>query len=119
MLFEAATLAVAAAMHLSGNVHGRGRPFDADHAGIAEVIIGVLLAAGAVALLRVPARARTTGIVCNVIAAAGFANGLSMTARGGDLPDIAYHVIVLPLLIGSVVALARTPRTSVRPRRSR
>jgi hypothetical protein len=28
--------------------------------------------------------------------------------RGGHLPDIAYHVAVLPLPIGSLIALIRT-----------
>jgi hypothetical protein len=41
MLFEAATLAVASVLHLSGNVHGRGAPFNAQHAGIAEAVIGM------------------------------------------------------------------------------
>ena len=109
MAFEAITLAVASTLHLSGHVHGRGKPFDADHAGIIEAIIGAALAAGAIAMLRAPARARTIGIVLNSLAAAGFLNGLNMTARGGDAPDIAYHLGFLPVLIGSVIVLARTP----------
>ena len=108
MAFEAFTLAVASTMHLSGHVHGRGEPFDANHAGIAEAIIGAMLAAGAVAMLRAPARARTIGVVLNGLAIVGFLNGLSITARGGDAPDIAYHLVVLPLLVASVVVLART-----------
>jgi hypothetical protein len=109
MAFEALTLAVASTLHLAGYVHGRGQPFDADHAGVAEALIGAALAAAAVAMLRSPRRARTIGIVLNSVAAAGFLNGLSLTARGGDAPDIAYHLVFLPVLIGSVVVLVRRP----------
>jgi hypothetical protein len=122
MALEAASLAVAAALHLSGRVHGRGAPFDADHAGIAEAIIGACLLVGAIVMIRVPGRARATGIVLNCFAVAGFLLGLSMTARGGDVPDITYHLVVLPLLIGSVIALARATPTGahgVRPARSK
>jgi hypothetical protein len=96
MACEAATLAVASILHLP------------NRAGIAEAIIGVVLAAGALAMVRVPAGARTIGIVLNSLAIAGFLNGLIMTARAGDAPAIAYHLAVLPVLVASVVALARS-----------
>jgi hypothetical protein len=37
---------------------------------------------------------------------------LNFTAPGGDLPDVAYHLTVLPFLIGSLIVLlrARPPR---------
>jgi hypothetical protein len=108
MLFEAATLAVASALHLSGNVQGRSLPFNADHAGIAEAIIGVVLAAGAVVMLRSPARARAVGLGATGFAIAGFLLGLNLTARGGHIPDVAYHVVMLPVLIGGLVALLRS-----------
>jgi hypothetical protein len=107
MALEAASLAVAATLHLSGHAHGRGKSFNPDGAGIAEAIIGAVLLVGALAMIRAPVRARSIGIVLNGFAAAGFLFGLSFTARGGDAPDIAYHLVVLPLLIGSVIALAR------------
>ena len=110
MVFEAATLAVASALHLSGHVHGRSEPFDADHAGIAEAVIGAVLAGGAVAMLRAPARARTAGVAATGFAIVGFLVGLSITARGGRLPDVAYHVIVLPLLIAGLIVLLRAGR---------
>ena len=49
MIFVAATLAVASGLHLSGNAHG-STPFDADHAGVAEAIIGIVLASAAIAM---------------------------------------------------------------------
>ena len=97
MACVAVSLAVASILHLP------------NRAGIAEAIIGVVLAAGAIAMIRVPARARTIGIVLNSLAIVGFLNGLTMTARDGDAPAIAYHLAVLPVLIASVVVLARGP----------
>jgi hypothetical protein len=110
MAVEALSLAVASALHLSGQVHGRSAPFDADHAGIAEALIAAVLGAAVLTMFRAPARARAVGIAATGFAIVGFLVGLSMTARGGDLPDIGYHVTVLPLLIGSLVVLVRAGR---------
>jgi hypothetical protein len=107
MAFEAVSLAVASALHLSGQVHGRGQPFDADHAGIAEAIICIVLASGAFFMLRAAEHARAIGLVTIGFAIVGFGVGLSMTTRGGDLPDIAYHLTILPLLGASMVVLIR------------
>src|SRR5437867_1258383 len=72
MGFAAATLAVASVLHLSGHVHGRSEPFDAAHAGIAEAIIGTVLACGAVAVFRRSSRARAIGIATTGFAIIGF-----------------------------------------------
>lgn len=104
----AGSLAVAAALHLSGHVHGRSAPFDAAHAGIAEALIGAVLASAAVALRRRGVRARRAGLWALGFAVLGFCWGLSMTSQGGHWPDIAYHLSVLPLLTGSFVALLRS-----------
>ena len=112
----AASLAVASALHLSGHVHGRGAPFDADHAGVAEAVIGTVLAAAAVAMVRAPARARTIGVAATSFATAGFLLGLSITARGGDAPDIAYHLTVLPILVASLVVMVRGGEKVAAPR---
>jgi hypothetical protein len=108
MVIEAMTLAVASALHLSGHVTGRSSPFDADHAGIAEAIIGALLVTGAVMMIWLPRKARVIGTIVNGLAIAGFINGLTLTAQGGHLPDIGYHLVVLPLLIASLFALLRS-----------
>jgi hypothetical protein len=105
MIVEAASLAVASALHVSGNVTGRSKLFDADDAGIAEAIIGAVLLGGAIAIFRLPRWGRTIGLAATGFATAGFIVGLSITARGGHWPDIAYHLAVLPVLIGSLVAL--------------
>jgi hypothetical protein len=108
----AVSLAVTSGLHLSGLLGGRSAPFDADRAGIAEALIGVVLAVAAVGLARSGRRARRVGLLGFGFAIAGFGVGLSMTSRGGHWPDIAYHLTVLPLLIGCFVALLRVPRTS-------
>lgn len=110
----AGSLAVASALHLSGQVSGRGEPYDAEHAGIAEAIIGAVLVAGVVVMFRSPQRARTAGLVAAGFATAGFLLGLTMTAQGGHWPDIVYHLAVLPFLIGSLVVLVRSRAVLVR-----
>jgi len=105
--FEAATLTVVSALHLTGAIHGRSRPFDASDAGIAEAIICVALAAGAAALLRAPDRGRPVALAATGFAIAGFIAGLTFTARGGDAPDIIYHATMLPVLVATLILLAR------------
>jgi hypothetical protein len=115
MAVEALTLAVASSLHVSGVVHGRSAPFDGSHAGIAEAIIGLVLAVGSVAMFRIPSRARTIGLAVTTFAIAGFLLGLSFTVRGGHLPDIAYHITLLMVLTASLAALVRVGRS--RPQR--
>jgi peptidoglycan/LPS O-acetylase OafA/YrhL len=110
MAFVAATLAVASVLHLSGVARGRSEPFDADHAGVAEAIIGVVLMFGAVALARAPARSRAIGIATIGFAILGFVVGLNFTVRGGHAPDVAYHILVLPVLIATLIVLLRAGR---------
>jgi len=57
-------------------VHGRSQPFNPDRAGIAEAIIGIALAGGAIAMARAPSKAG--GSVCvEWLATLGFLNGLT------------------------------------------
>jgi hypothetical protein len=108
MGFVAATLAIGSFVHLAGYTPGRTKPpFDADHAGIAEAIIAVVLACGAAAVLRASSRARTAALATTSFAILGFLVGLSMTARGGDVADFVYHVIMLPVLIATLILLLR------------
>jgi len=106
----AASLALVSILHLTGLVGGRAAPFDSEHAGIAEASIGAVLASGSIILLRGARRPRAIGLTVTVFAIAGFIVGLTITAQGGHLPDIAYHVAILPVLVGSLVVLVRAPR---------
>jgi cytochrome bd-type quinol oxidase subunit 2 len=112
MIVIAASLVVASVVHLTGHVEGRADLYDADDAGIAEAVIAVVLAAGAAVMLRVPSRARQAGLVATGFALAGFLVGISITARAGHWPDIAYHLAVLPLLVGGLITLYRAPGVS-------
>jgi hypothetical protein len=104
MGFVAVTLALMSSLHLSGILAGRGKPFDATHAGIAEAVICLALASGGGTLMGGSARARTVAIATTVFAIAGFIVGLNFTVRGGDTIDIAYHASVLPLLLVALSA---------------
>jgi hypothetical protein len=103
--FEALTLAVISPLHLSGVLAGGAKPFNPTAAGTAEALIGVVLLLGALGLLR---NRRNTAIAAVAFAIVGFLVGLSFTLRGGDATDIAYHATLLPLLLFTLVALART-----------
>ena len=103
----AVTLGLASVLHLSGGVHGRSAPFNATHAGVAEAVIGIVLAVGAAAVVRFPERARPIALGAVSFATVGFVVGLNFTARGGHLPDVIYHVALLPVLLGSLVVLLR------------
>jgi hypothetical protein len=110
MIFEAATLAVVASLHLGGVLDGGSEPFDPTAAGIAEAIIGVALAVGAAALLRKSAQAREIAVATILLAIAGFVLGLTFTVRGGGAIDVAYHAAMLPLLLLTLIVLLRRPR---------
>jgi hypothetical protein len=107
MGFEVATLVVISFLHLSGNIHGGSKPYDPDQAGIAEAVIGVVLACGAAALLLAPARGRFVALSSVGFAILGFLVGLGFTVRGGTVPDVLYHTIMLPILLLTFVALVR------------
>src|SRR4051794_40025252 len=107
MIAIAASLAVASAIHLFGNVQGRNDLYDASDAGMAEAIIGLVVLAGGVRLWRAGRRGRSAGLLALGFAVVGFLVGITITARAGHAPDIGYHAVVLPTLIACFVALVR------------
>jgi hypothetical protein len=103
----AATLAAMSSLHLAGVLGAHvGGGYNATAAGVAEAVIGAVLAVAAVAMTRRPAQARPVGLAANGFAIAGFAYGLSITAAAGYAPDIAYHAAVLPVLVATELVLA-------------
>jgi hypothetical protein len=106
IIFEAATLATIASLHLGGVLEG-SRPFRPIAAGVAEAILGLALVIGAAALLRRLPHAQDIAIATTIFAIVGFAVGLSFTLRGGGAVDVAYHAVMLPLLLLTLVALLR------------
>lgn len=103
------SLAVTSALHLSGVVQGRdNRVFNPLGAGVAEAVIGVALVWGAVSLARGSRAGRAVALGTTAFAIAGFGYGLSVSIRGGALPDICYHATVLPVLAATFVLTLRT-----------
>jgi multisubunit Na+/H+ antiporter MnhF subunit len=107
MIFESSTLAAASALHLSGLVHGRSAPFNGTHAGAAEAVIGAVLFGAAINMIRRPARARRVGLAATGFPIVGFLVGLRFTTLGGHVPDIAYHLTLLPVFVATVIVLLR------------
>jgi peptidoglycan/LPS O-acetylase OafA/YrhL len=110
MGFVAVTLFIASALHMFGDVHGNNT-FDPNAAGIAEAIIGIVLASAAALMVQEPERARRVGMGGVGFAIAGFGVGLTRTIPSGHVWEIAYHVVVLPILIATFISLARSGRT--------
>ena len=119
MGFEALTLAVISPLHLSGVLGGGAKPFNPTAAGTAEAVIGVVLILGALALGRGTARGRDAAVAATAFAVIGFLVGLSFTLRGGGAIDIAYHAVMLPLLLLTMAALLRRRPTHSADLRSR
>jgi hypothetical protein len=115
MGLEALTLAVMAFLHLAGSLGGGLNSFSAPDAGVAEAVICIVLAYGAVRLARGAPRARAIAIMSTAVAIVGFVIGLGSTLRGGDAVDIAYHVTMLPLLVLTLRALLRRPAKRTTP----
>jgi peptidoglycan/LPS O-acetylase OafA/YrhL len=111
LAFEAATLAVFAALHLSGALRiGSSSSKPSYGAGFAEALICVALAAGAWMWARSPrgrGRGRGAALAGVGFAIVGFLVGLSFTLGSGDTIDLTYHVVMLPALVATAVLLAR------------
>jgi hypothetical protein len=105
MTAEAATLAAAATLHLTRALDSGSKPSNPSGAGLAEAVICVVLFAGAAALFRDPVRGRTAALGAVGFAIFGFVVGLTFTISGGAAVDLAYHAVMLPILIASVVQL--------------
>jgi len=111
MGFEAFTIATIAPLHLTRVLAGGTKPFNPTAAGIAEAIIGAVLLAGAVALVR---ERPDAAIAATAFAIVGFLVGLGFTLRGGDGIDVAYHATMLPLLLLTLLVLWRSRRPTRR-----
>lgn len=103
------SLAVTSGLHLSGAVQGRNNQvYSPFAAGVAEALIGVALLWGAVCLSRGSRAGRAVALGTTIFAIVGFGYGLSVSIRGGTLPDICYHATVLPILVVTFVLILRT-----------
>lgn len=101
-------------LHFGGLLHpGTGASADTD-AGIAEGLLCFVLLWGASGILRRGAGGRRLALGTTAFTIAGFCLGLSITARGGDVADIAYHATMLPILAATFVLLLRSRNPSGR-----
>jgi hypothetical protein len=108
LALEAVTVGVFAILHLSGVLRVGSGSGPSYGAGVAEGLICLALVGGAWALHRSGAAARglRAALSAVVFAVFGFLVGLSFTVDGGDAIDLAYHIVMLPVLIGTAAALA-------------
>jgi asparagine N-glycosylation enzyme membrane subunit Stt3 len=111
----AATLAVMSSLHLSGILGGGTRPFDRLDAGVAEAVICLALAYGAIRLLRRRPGGQAVALAATGFAVVGFLVGLRFTLGGGGAIDIAYHLSALPILLIVLIALLRIRARKTRP----
>jgi hypothetical protein len=100
MVAEAATFAVASAIHF-------GTGFT--QAAIPELVIAAVLAAGSAAVLTQRAHAWGAAVGTAAFATFGTMVGLAIIASGRqDLPDLIYHASILTALVITLASLART-----------
>jgi peptidoglycan/LPS O-acetylase OafA/YrhL len=100
MRLVAISLAVFATLHLAGALHVGSSSKPSYGAGVAEALIGVVLLGGSLARSR-PAALSVVGF-----SIFGFLVGLTFTVGGGSLIDLAYHLMMLPVLIATALLLA-------------
>jgi heme A synthase len=128
MLAEAATLGIASYLHRDGRIPLgftviHGEQFAA--ASIPEAVIGAVLAVGAAVVLSAPLRARRTAVFTTGFGIFGFIVGTIFVLTSGrpDITiDLAYHSILLVVLITTLVMLVlgqSPPAPGHAPRRQR
>lgn len=107
LLLEAASFAAAALVHFGVLLDG----YQHKKAGTAESVIGAVLLLGLAATWIRPAWTRTAGLVAQGFALLGTCVGLFTIAIGvgpRTVPDLIYHGSIVAVLIGGLVAAART-----------
>ena len=108
LLFEAATYVGAALVHFGILIGG----YEHRAAGTAESVIAAVLLAGLATTWLTPAVTRGTGLAAQTFALLGTLVGLFTIAIGvgpRTVPDLAYHVSIVAVLIWGLVVAKRTP----------
>jgi hypothetical protein len=110
MLFEATTFVIAALIHFGVLAHG----LEHQKAGIAESVIATVLLAGCAWMVVASRRSnRLIGLIAQGFALLGTLVGIFMIAIGvgpRTVPDVAYHVFIVIVLISGLVVAARPPK---------
>ena len=108
LLFEAATYVGAALVHFGILIGG----YEHRAAGTAESVIAAVLLAGLATTWLTPAVTRGTGLAAQTFALLGTLVGLFTIAIGvgpRTVPDLAYHISIVAVLIWGLVVAKRTP----------
>jgi dolichyl-phosphate-mannose--protein O-mannosyl transferase len=109
MLFEATTFVVAALIHFGVLAHG----FEHQKAGIAESVIATVLLTGFAWSVASRRSSRLIGLIAQGFALLGTLVGVFTIAIGvgpRTVPDVAYHVLIVIVLISGLVVAARSPK---------
>lgn len=115
LLFEASTFMAAAAIHFGALVEG----YQHQRAGTAETVIAIVLLAGLALTWRRPPWPRRAAIGAQAIAALGVLVGLFTIAVGvgpRTIPDLAYHLTILAVLVVGLALALRGDTASPRGR---
>ncbi len=114
LLVEAATYVIVALVHFGVLTTG----FEHRQAGAAESLIAAVLLVGLALTWTHVASARTIGLAAQGIALAGTLVGVFTIAIGvgpRTVPDIAYHITIIAVLVGGLILAWRAPRQPFTP----
>lgn len=109
LFLEAATFVLAALIHVGLLITG----YEHREAAIAESVIGLVLIAGGVATWLRPRSAHKYGLATQGFALVGTLVGIFTIAIGvgpRTVPDVAYHIAIVTVLLFGITATARTTR---------
>jgi hypothetical protein len=115
LLFEAATFIGAALIHFGLLMDG----YEHQEAGTAETVIGIILLVGLALTWMRPRLTRRVGLTVQAFALLGTLVGIFTIAIGvgsRTVPDVAYHVGIVAVLVCGLVVAARTPVEQARQR---
>ncbi|HKP97811.1 MAG TPA: hypothetical protein VJ385_18885 [Fibrobacteria bacterium] len=109
LFFEALSFLIASQIHFGTLMKG----YEHAKAGTAESVIASVLILGLIATVLRPASARAAGLAAQAFALLGTCVGLFTIAIGvgpRTAPDLAYHFILVPVLIWGLLAMRRAGR---------
>jgi hypothetical protein len=105
MRLVALSLAVFATLHLAGALRVGSSSKPSYGAGVAEALICIVLLGGSIA------RSRRAALSAVGFAIVGFLVGLTFTVGGGSPIDLAYHLVMLPVLLATAALVALRPES--------
>jgi len=114
LLVEAASYVIAALVHFGVLTTG----FEHRQAGTAESLIAGVLLVGLASTWTGLASTRAIGLAAQGIALAGTLVGVFTIAIGvgpRTVPDIAYHIAIIAVLVGGLILAWRAPRQPLTP----